>query len=499
MKTASTLALSAAFSAALAQYTDLVTPEALIQKIELDDLLAGAQKLQDFADENGGTRAFGGGGHNATVDWLYDTLVETGFYDVYKQPFVELYTSAQVQLSVDGEDFVARYMTYGPSGNATASLVQVNNIGCTAVDYPADVSGNIALISRGECPFGEKAALAKAAGAVAAVIYNNVEGALTGTLGGEGDYAPTLGVSQEIGQTLQTKLGTETTVYVDAIEENRTTYNVIAETKAGDHDNVLVLGGHTDSVPDGPGINDNGSGTIGVLNVAKALAGFAVNNAVRFAFWSAEEFGLLGSEYYLKSINGTISGNASEVAKVRAYLNFDMIASPNYVLSIYDGDGNAFNLSGPPGSDTIERDFELFYDSQNSPHVPTIFSGRSDYGAFLENGIPSGGLFTGAEVAKTEEEAELFGGEAGVAYDENYHQAGDTFDNLAHDAFLLNTQSIANSVAKYAVDFEGIPGGNSSLRKRSGDMYRMTARAAGEAHAHRHAGPCGRAIGSDLL
>ena len=228
-----------------------------------------------------------------------------------------------------------------------------------------------------------------------------------------------------------------------------------------------------------------------MLTVAKALTKYSVKNAVRFAFWSAEEFGLLGSYHYMKTINGTISGSSKEVAKIRAYLNFDMIASPNYVLGIYDGDGSGFNLTGPPGSDTIEKDFEDFFDNRGLPSVPAIFSGRSDYAAFLQNGIPSGGLFTGAEVPKTEEEARLFGGEAGVALDPYYHQAGDTIDKLNHDAYLINSQAIANSVAKYALSFDGIPKTNHTLRRRDAEVHRYMARF--EQHGgHTHAGSCGR-------
>ncbi|KAJ4352337.1 Leucyl aminopeptidase yscIV [Didymosphaeria variabile] len=477
----------------------LVTPRELINQVKLKDLLAGSQKLQDFADANGGNRAFGGGGHNATVNWLYSELKKTGYYNVVKQPFVELFTAATIDFSAGGTEYDAFYMTYGPSGNVTAPLVQVANIGCDAADYPAEVSGNIALVSRGTCPFAQKATLAKAAGAIGTVIYNNVPGALAGTLGGTGDYAATVGIAQETGQTLLDALATgevSATLIVDAIAENRTTYNVIAETKTGDKNNVLVLGGHTDSVFAGPGINDDGSGTVGVLTVAKALTKYKIKNAVRFAFWAAEEFGLLGSYHYMKTLNGTISGSAAEVAKIRAYLNFDMIASPNYVLGIYDGDGSAFNLTGPTGSDTIEKDFEDFFKNRGVPSVPSIFSGRSDYAAFLQNGVPSGGLFTGAEELKTEDEAALFGGEAGVALDANYHQAGDTIDNLSTEAYLINAQSIANSVAKYAVKFEGIPKANVTLRKRDAEVSRYMARFAdtlAEAHkGHVHAAPCGQ-------
>ncbi|KAF2027661.1 Zn-dependent exopeptidase [Setomelanomma holmii] len=486
----------AQFDIALApqKHKKLVSPKELIKNVKLKDLLAGSQKLQDISDANGGNRAFGGGGHNATTEWLYQTLKKTGAYDVYKQPFVELFTAATVRLTAAGQDVKAEYLTYGPSANVNGTLVRINDLGCNATDFPSAVSGQIALISRGVCTFAIKATNAKAAGAAGAIIYNNVPlQALSGTLGGEGNYAPVVGLTQEAGNTLLSQVdnGTVTAnLFVDAIRENRTNYNVIAETKEGDHNNVLMIGGHTDSVFAGPGINDDGSGTIGSLVVGLALAKYEIKNAVRLGFWGAEEFGKLGSFYYMKSLNGTLGGGASEVSKLRAYLNFDMIASPNYVLGIYDGNGDAFNFSGPTGSDKIEKDFEDFYESRGLPHVPSLFSLRSDYAAFLENGIPSGGLFTGAEVLKTPEEAQLFGGQAGQPLDGCYHQKCDDINNLAHDAYLLNTQSIANSVAKYALSFEGIPRANVTLRKGSAENSRLLARLDHGGHEH-HDQTCG--------
>jgi Zn-dependent M28 family amino/carboxypeptidase len=158
----------------------------------------------------------------------------------------------------------------------------------------------------------------------------------------------------------------------------------------------------------------------------------------------------------------TLNQTAGEITKIRAYLNFDMIASPNYAYLIYDGDGSAFNLTGPPGSAEIEADFEAFYTSIATNYTATPFDGRSDYGPFLENNIPSGGLFTGAEDPKTPEEVAMFGGTADVPYDANYHQAGDTIANIAWDAFLLNTKAIANSIALYATDLSAIPPVNST-------------------------------------
>ncbi|OJD29048.1 aminopeptidase y [Diplodia corticola] len=227
--------------------------------------------------------------------------------------------------------------------------------------------------------------------------------------------------------------------------------NVIAQTKAGDPDNVIFVGAHSDSVEAGPGINDNGSGSIGILEVALNLAKYEVNNAVRFAWWSAEEFGLLGAEYYVNQ------SAPEDLDKIRLYLNFDMIASPNYFLGIYDGDGSAFNLSGPTGSAEAEALFEGYFASKDVPSQPTEFSGRSDYGPFLDVGVAAGGLFTGAEEIKTEEEAALYGGTAGVAYDANYHRVGDTVDNLNLEAFLINTRAIAHAVATYAESFDTLP------------------------------------------
>jgi Zn-dependent M28 family amino/carboxypeptidase len=329
------------------------------------------------------------------------------------------------------------------------------------------VAGNIALISRGTCEFGLKSSLAGAAGAAGALIYNNQPGVVEGTLGTpprpEGPYIPTLGISQEEGTELIGTINGGATVSaslnVATVIELYTTDNVIATSNCGAQNTTLMLGAHTDSVAAGPGINDDGSGTIGILEVAKQLARYKVNNAVRFGFWSGEESGLLGSTYYVEHLA------PAELSNIRAYLNFDMIASPNYVNAIYDGDGSAFNETGPAGSAEIEAFFQKYFESAGQNHTATEFDGRSDYLAFIENGIPGGGTFTGAEKLKTEEEALMFGGEAGVALDINYHGAGDTVANLNMTAFVLHTKAIAASVATYATSFKSLP--PKSLEKRN--------------------------------
>ena len=331
-----TVATALAAVAVSADEKPLVSSKELQDLITTEDLVAGSQVLQDLADAHGGNRAFGGGGHNATADYLFETLSALdGYYDVVKQPFTELYFAGTAELSVvGGDEYPASAFTYTPAGEISgAAVAAVAELGCDVENFPAEVEGKVAIIQRGECPFAQKVTNAKAAGAVAAIIYNNdPDGQIAGTLGQGGDYVPVVGVTQAAGLELLALLEGDgepaVDITVDAVTENRTNFNVIAETRGGDKDNVLVLGGHSDSVPAGPGINDDGSGTIGILNVAVALSQFSVNNAVRFAFWGAEEFGKLGSYYYVKQLNGTGSegGDRSEIDRIRAYLNFDMVS-----------------------------------------------------------------------------------------------------------------------------------------------------------------------------
>ncbi|KAI4185000.1 MAG: hypothetical protein LQ346_006005 [Caloplaca aetnensis] len=419
------------------------------------NLLAKSKVLEGFAyatpERN---RVFGGTGHNATVNYLYDQVAALGgYYDVKFQPFVETYSAGNATVKVAGADQDAKLFTYSPSGKFTEPLV--------ATDYSAPLTGKIALVSRGSCEFGLKSALAGAAGADAAIIYDNKDAdSLAGTLGApprpEGPYVPTAGITLARGTALLNSLNGGASVIADlnviSIMEDRTTYNVIAQTSGGDPNNVLVLTAHTDSVDAGPGINDNGSGSIGLLEVAIQLSKYSVNNAIRFVWVSAEEFGLLGSEFYVASLSD------AEKAKIRLNLNFDMIASPNYKYGIYDGDGSAFNVTGAPGSAEAEKLFQdYFTNDAGLKWVPDAFDGRSDYAPFADAGIAAGGLFTGAEGIKTAEEQTLFGGQAGVAYDVNYHAAGDNVANLNMDAFIQNAKAIAHAVATYAKSFASLP------------------------------------------
>ena len=179
-----------------------------------------------------------------------------------------------------------------------------------------------------------------------------------------------------------------------------------------------MAGAHLDSVQEGAGINDNGTGSAALLETAIQMQKVKPNNTVRFAWWGAEEEGLLGSEFYVDELSDEESND------IALYLNFDMIGSPNYMFGVYDGDNSGGTAAPgfiPAGSAQIEDVFETFYDSRGIPSQDSEFSGRSDYGPFIAVGIPAGGLFTGAEVPKTAAEAVLYGGVPGAAYDPCYH------------------------------------------------------------------------------
>jgi Zn-dependent M28 family amino/carboxypeptidase len=166
----------------------------------------------------------------------------------------------------------------------------------------------------------------------------------------------------------------------------------------------------------------------------------------------AEESGLIGSDFYVANLT------AEERANIALYLNFDMVGSPNFVRFIYDGDGSAFGLAGPPGSEAIEALLEEFYAGRGLPFEPTQIDFRSNYVAFFENGIPFGGLFTGAEGIKTPEQVAVYGGTAGAQYDPCYHEACDTFDNFSAEVLDLNADAIAFSTLEYAMNTETVNG-----------------------------------------
>ncbi|MFD6418499.1 M28 family metallopeptidase [Streptomyces sp. NPDC060194] len=442
----------------------------LVKGASAKDGLKHLKAFQAIADVSKDTRVAGSQGHKLSAEYVA-ALMKLSGYKVERHEFDFVYVETVAEslkvVSPAPRDIPITLMTYtanSPAGGVTAPVSHVKvdadgTTGCEAADFAAGAfTGKIALVKRGGCPFAQKQANAADAGAVGAIIYNNTAGPLNGTIGDPtAGRIPTGGITQADGEALAAEVDkgeVKVTLDIRELRENRTTYNVTAETRGGNADNTVFLGAHLDSVAEGPGINDNGSGSAGLLETAVELAksGAKPANKVKFAWWSAEEFGLLGSEAYVADLT------EAQRAQIKLYLNFDMIASPNAVNFVYDGDDSdgVGAGPGPEGSAQLERQITDFLDSKDIPNEGTDFSGRSDYGPFIEVGIPSGGTFTGAEGIKTPEQAARYGGEAGVAYDPCYHQACDDIKNISMKAFDVNIDVIANAVGTYAYDLSSL-------------------------------------------
>ena len=457
----------------------------LLQCVTLEGVREHQAAFQAIADANGGTRASGTPGYEESVDYVVEKMTAAGYNVTLNSfPFVFVPPPTLQQLTPINATYETGAFTGTGFGDVTGNVTPVDinlappratTSGCEAADFAAlDFSGpsDIALIQRGTCNFSVKALNAEAAGAEAVIIFNQGNDStrldlIVGTLGGVSVVdIPVVGASFANGEALA-QPGSTAFVSVDP-PQNITVNNVLAESNNGDPNNVVMAGAHLDSVIRGPGINDNGSGSAALLEVAEQMAKVKPRNKVRFAWWGAEEAGLIGSTAYVNGLS------QAEKSKIALYLNFDMVGSPNYVFFIYDGDNSdgVGAPAGPQGSAAIEKTFERYFNSVGIPFKGTDFTGRSDYGPFIAVGIPSGGLFTGAEQPKTAGEAAIWGGIAGAQYDPCYHLACDTFAGTGSGAgstppgrgliaLDTNSDAIAYAVIQYAMstaDVNGVKG-----------------------------------------
>jgi Zn-dependent M28 family amino/carboxypeptidase len=436
---------------------------ALRGRVSTDAMMAHLTKLQEIATANHNTRAVGTPGFDASVDYVVTKLRDKGF-DVQTLQFdARVFHSDPGSVTLGDQTFGARALEFslatpldGVHGPLVAAPVG-DSPGCAASDYDdLPVSGAVVLVDRGTCPFSQKEDAVVRRGAVAMIIADNVaEERMSGTLGENTDVKiPVVSVSQADGARLRGNSGL-TTVKVNAETKAIHARNVIAQTKTGSTGDVVMVGAHLDSVPDGPGINDNGSGVAAILETALQLGSSPeVRNAVRFGFWGAEEVGLIGSRKYVESLD------VNALKDIALYLNFDMLASPNPGYFTYDGDQSLppdkrGNPVVPEGSAGIERTLVAYLKSAGKPAQDTSFDGRSDYNGFTLAGIPSGGLFSGAEAKKSDEQAKLWGGTAGQAFDPNYHSSTDTLDHIDRTELGINGGGVAYVTGLYAQDLGG--------------------------------------------
>ncbi len=431
----------------------------LRQRVTGDAMMGHLTKLQEIADAHDGNRALGTAGYDASVDYVAKALRDKGF-DVQTPEFeVRLPFAEDPQLTVGGATIEAKPLEFtigtpdqGVSGPLVAARVE-DSPGCTASDYDGlPVQGAVVLVDRGTCQFTIKQSVAAERGAVALVVANNEDGdEMGGTLGAKTNpKIPVVSITKESGERLRAAPG-DTTLKLKAGVRVEHTRNVIAQTKTGSAADVVMVGAHLDSVPEGPGINDNGSGVAAVLETALQLGPTPkVQNAVRFGFFGAEELGLLGSNNYVESLN------VDELKDIALFMNFDMLGSPNPGYFTYDGDQSAppnpreANPIVPEGSAGIERTFVAYLKGEGQTAQDTSFVGRSDYDGFTKAGVPAGGLFSGAEEKMTQEQAKLWDGKADEPFDPNYHKKTDTLDHIDRAAMEINGAGVAYAVGIYA-------------------------------------------------
>ncbi|HUG31037.1 MAG TPA: M28 family metallopeptidase [Candidatus Limnocylindria bacterium] len=422
----------------------------------MPDILTDLERLQAIATEHGGTRPAGSAGHDASVEFVADELRQAG-YVVELQP-VALPAFEQQGPSVlevvgggaafeDIRDFKA--MLFSGTGDVTAPLYdlgfdprfepdQPRGLGCDPNHWTDVPAGVVVLAQPGPCRRLEVVLAAQEAGAVAIVTAYpgwTRDAVLRPTLvDPTGVRIPVIGATEAMGAALAKAAldGASVHVETDTLVETRTSINVIAETPGGDASNVLMLGGHLDSVVDGPGINDNGTGTMTVLEIAREVAALTAANPaagpawkVRVAFWTGEEIGLLGSFAYARGLT------PDAIGAIRAYLNFDMLGSSNGIRTVYDGQAT----SNPAASGVVSDLFIQAIEAQGLGWQPEAVGAVSDQFPLDQLGIAVGGLFSGANEHKSAPQAVLFGGTAGAPNDPCYHLECDTVDNV--DAVLL--------------------------------------------------------------
>jgi Zn-dependent M28 family amino/carboxypeptidase len=448
--------------------------------VTVPEIVKHQVQLQRIATENDDTREVFSQGYQDSLDYVVETLTKAGYrpqvtqfnYPFWSEtapgvlnmvaPTPKTYRYGTAESDPATVDFIT--MANSPAANLDdVEVVPVGGIvdpptggsqsGCKAEDY-AGVEDKVALVQRGTCPFIDKWQFAQAAGAKAVIIYNEgnapdrQDPIFVDNQPDPPATIPAVITSYTLGNDFlqAAKDGKKPTVdlVINGKFTDRYLPQVIAETRGGDPNNVVVVGAHLDSVPEGPGINDDGSGTATLLAQAEELASghYQPRQKIRFAWWGAEENGLIGSSYYARTLSD------KEAAKIDVMLDYDMLASANYILGVYDGDGDdpeegVEHPPGPEGSGKVEDVFDDWFRAQGRPTVKGAFDGRSDYVGFINRGIPAGGIFAGAEGVKTAQQEQWYGGSAGSWYDPCYHQICDNISTLLTGVMPLSAEGLA--------------------------------------------------------
>ncbi|GAB3057064.1 aminopeptidase PaaP [Intrasporangium mesophilum] len=497
------------------------TPQKLVDCVNKDDLWAHMVNFQQIADANPGadghpSRNSGEPGYKASADYVANVMRAAG-YDVTLQEYKFHYfsfvgtpvmreESPTPHSFVLGTDFNPAQVAGSPSAKVQpaggivvpATPTPSSASGCLASDFTGFVPGNIALIQRGTCTFSQKVANATAAGASAAIIFNEGNpgrtGVFTGGLSGA-EQIPVLFTTYAVGTQLLAQYvpgsAPVVTVDVNLIDDpNRSDWNVIADSKGGDPNNILVIDAHLDAIY-GAGMLDNASGSATILDIAQQLKNTNTRNKLRFIWFGGEELGLLGSDYYVNTLP------ADELAKIKYDLDADVTATPNYVAGVLDPKDGVTLFGRNPGTpmppsiwapSAIARDYGIDYLSSIGKNNILFSADGTDAFMFQAAGIPASGVLTGQDCCKLASDVNLFGGYEGnfegtVPGDDggcvdNPFRWCDNLSNNDPEVLTWMSKTFANMVGHMAYDtqvFDAPQSGNGHHRP-SADQLRLATR-----------------------
>jgi hypothetical protein len=489
------------------------TPAKLLPCIQTDDLWNHMRAFQAIADANPGldghpSRNSGEPGYWASVQYVAEKMTAAG-YDVTIQPYKFTYTSfvgtpTWSEVSPTARDFtlVTDWNPGTSNGMADADIQPAGGIilpptptssstsGCTPADFTGFTAGRIALIQRGGCNFGVKVLNAQAAGASGVVIFNEGNPGRTAVLSGSlvdasnNPFVPTIPVaftSFDIGQQLYDEYqgGAPPHMKLDihvVVDPNRDDWNVIAESKGGDKNHVVVVDAHLDAIF-GAGMLDNASGSATILDIAEKMKNVNPRNKLRFIWFGGEELGLLGSSFYVNNLTAT------QLSHIGYDLDADVTATPNYLIGVLDPAapdlfGRTVTATFPNRvykPSTVARDQAVDYLGSIGKNHEFLSPVGTDAFSFNAVGIPASGVLTGQDCCKSQEEVDLFGGVTG-----NYEGNIPSFDggcvdnpfrwcdNLANndpEVLTFMSRTFANQVVQMAFDTKVMSSSNNAVYK----------------------------------
>jgi Peptidase family M28/PA domain len=495
------------------------TPEKLVECIKTDDLWQHMQALQKIADNHPGpdghpSRNAGEPGYKASVDYVAGLMRQAG-YDVTIQTykfdyFVFTTTPTMSEVSPTPHDYVLS-TEFNPGlsiGTTTADLQPAGGIlipstggstsGCDPSDFSGFQAGRVALIQRGTCTFSQKVQNAQDAGASGVIIFNEGNSpARMGVFAGSLTGVPTIPVaftSFAIGNDLynqyQTAVGGGTALphmslkFQGIHDPNRDDYNVIADSKGGDPNHVLVVDAHLDAIY-GAGMLDNGSGSSTILDIAQKMKKVKPLNKLRFIWFGGEELGLLGSKFYVNNLTPT------QLGQIRYDLDADVTATPNYIIGVLDPAGvdlfgRTVTQTFPPqvyAPSLVARDQMIkYFDSIGKQHE-TFSPVGTDALSFNNAGIPASGVLTGQDCCKSQDEVAMFGGFTGnyegnvPSFDggcvDNPFRWCDNLSNNDKNVMTFVSKAFADSTVRMAFDKSVIWAGNTAAPKKANAKVKL--------------------------